>query len=186
MPGDVPAWGGSRLVGDGMSQAWWEQSGLEYKESSVEQLAAMLSRIHERGYATIRCHQIWIYLRDLAVIPMTVGIGIWKRQGERRAQLRELAGADDKTSARKPQVTEITTESLGAGLRVMRYRKRDSGALFGVLGYAFRSDEFGTDVQVAVASSDLSSLMTVNEDIDQFVHGMTVYDNPSSPQLAQA
>ena len=169
----------------GMSQGWWEQSGLTYQDASVEQLATMLRLLHERGYAAVPAHQIWIYLREPAIPPLPVHIGIWKQEGDRRARLREFTGADDKASARKPQVAEFTTDSLGAGLRVMRYRKRPSGALVGVLCYAFRSEEFETDVSVTIASPDLRELMTATEDIDQFIHGITVYDNQSPPEQAQ-
>jgi hypothetical protein len=170
-----------------MSQGWWERSGLMHKETVIEPLATMLRAIHERAYATVPCHQIWIYLRDPAVPPLPVFIGIWKQEGERRARLRELAGADDKASARKPQVAEFATDRLGPGLRVMRYRTgRKKGALFGVLGYAFRSEEFETDLQLSLSSPDLRWLMTATEDIDQFIHGMSVYYNPTPPQVASA
>jgi hypothetical protein len=166
-----------------MSRGWWEQSGLAHQESSAGLLATMLRTLHERAYATVVCHQIWIYLRDPALPPLPVFLGIWKQRGDRRPRLRELAGADDKASAGKPQVTEYKTGSLGPGLRVMRHRKARKGTL-AVLSYAFRSDEFETDVQVFV-SWDPRALETVTGDIEQFVDGLTVYGNSSPAQLAQ-
>jgi hypothetical protein len=57
------------------------------------------------------------------------------------------------------------------------------GSPFGVLGYAFRSVDFETDLQVSLSSPDLRWLMTVTEDMDQFIHGMSVYYNPTPPQV---
>jgi hypothetical protein len=157
-----------------MAGAWWEQSGLTYTATAVEQLAAMLRRIHEQGYAKVPCHQIWIYLRDPAVPPLPVHIGIWKMQGERYTRLRSLSGADDTASTRPPEVTELMTDNLGTGIRAMRYRMRESGAL-AMVGYAFRSQGFETDVQISTATRDLRQLGTAISHIDGFVRGITVY-----------
>jgi hypothetical protein len=156
-----------------MAGAWWEQSGLTYTATAVEQLAAMLRRIHEQGYAKVPCHQIWIYLRDPAAPPLPVHIGIWKMQDERNKRLRSLSGADDTASTRPPEVAELATETLGPGIRAMRYRMRESGAL-AMVGYAFRSEGFETDVQISTATRDLRQLGTAISDIEEFIRGVTV------------
>jgi hypothetical protein len=156
-----------------MAAAWWKQSGLTYTAAAVGQLAAMLRRIHEQGYAKVPCHQIWIYLREPAVPPLPVHIGIWKMQGERNTRLRSLSGADDTASTRPPDVTELVTDHLGTGIRAMRYRMRESGAL-AMVGYAFRSEGFETDIQISTATRDLRQLGTAIGDIDGFIGGITV------------
>jgi hypothetical protein len=156
-----------------MARAWWEQSGLAYTATAVEQLAAMLRRIHEQGYAKVACHQIWIYLQDPAVPPLPVHIGIWKMQGDRDERLRSLSGADDTASTRPPDVAELATDHLGTGIRAMRYRMRESGAL-AMVGYAFRREGFETDVQISTATRDLRQLGTVISHIEEFIRGITV------------
>jgi hypothetical protein len=164
------------------ARVWWEASGLTYPDSAVDQLAQMLTFIQERAYAKVACHQIWIYLRDPAMPPLPVHIGIWKSKGERELRLRELTGADDKASLRKPDVSETETENLGRGLRVLRYRNTPKGRLMGILMYGFRSQEFETDVQIFTESGDVRQLTAAHGDIDDFVQGVSVYSNTSRPQ----
>ena len=164
--------------------AWWQQSGLTYTPTAVGQLAQMLALAQEHGYARVPCHQIWIYLRDPATPPLPVHIGIWSSEGEREQRFRLLAGADDRASVRKPEVSEVETANLGGGLRVLRYRKSRKGALVGLLAYAFRSQECETDLQILAGSNSLSELTAAYGDIDDFVRGLIVYPNTSKPEYA--
>jgi hypothetical protein len=167
-----------------MADAWWEQSGLDYTGDMVGRLARMLRMVHG-AYERVRCHQIWIYLRDPAIPPHPVFIGIWKQAGDRDRRLRLLTGADDKASARKPQVAEATTEHLGTGLRVLRQQTRDKGRLMSLLSYAFRVEEHETDLQVFTSSSDLRALTLASDDIERLVQGVTVYRNTDEPRVAE-
>jgi hypothetical protein len=49
------------------------------------------------------------------------------------------------------------------------------------LGFAFRSEEFETDVQVMTGTPDLRQLHKAIPDIEDFVHAMSVYDHPEQP-----
>lgn len=166
-----------------MAAGWWEQSGLVYQEDVIGTLATML-RMARKGYERVRCHQIWIYLRDPGVPPQPVFIGIWKQAGDRDRRLRLLTGADDKSGTHKPQLAEVTTEHLGTGLRVLRHRKRDKGRLAALLSYAFRVEEHETDLQMFTSSSDLPALTAASDDIERFVQGISVYRNTDKPRLA--
>jgi hypothetical protein len=168
----------------GMAAAWWEQSGLDYQEDMIGKLAAMLRMVHG-AYERVRCHQIWIYLRDPAIPPHPVFIGIWKQAGNRDRRLRLLTGADDKASVRKPQIAEVTTGHLGTGLRVLRQQARDKGRLIALLSYAFRVEEHETDLQVFTSSSDLRALTLASDDIERLVQGITVSRNPDVPRAAE-
>jgi hypothetical protein len=158
----------------GMAAAWWEQSGLSYTSDMTERLAAMLRMVHG-AYERVRCHQIWIYLRDPAIPPHPVFIGIWKQAGDRDRRLRLLTGADDKSSARKPQIAEFAAGHLGTGLRVLRQQTRDKGRLVALLSYAFRVEEHETDLQLFTSSSDLRALTLASDDIERLVQGINVY-----------
>lgn len=164
--------------------AWWEQSGLTYPDSAVAQLAEMLTFIQQRGYARVLCHQIWIYLRDPVVPPLPVHIGIWKSEGEREQRLCQLTGADDQASVRKPDVSEVETVYLGSGLRVLRYRMRHENELRVMLAYAFRSEEYETDLQIFTGAAPLNELTAAFGDIDDFVQGVSVRANSSKPRYA--
>lgn len=166
-----------------MATAWWEQSGLSFQDDMIDKLAAMLRMVHG-GYGRVRCHQIWAYLSDPAIPPQPVFIGVWKQAGDRDRRLQLLTGADDKSSARKPQIAEVTTEQLGTGLRVLRQRTRDSGRLLALLSYAFRVEEHETDLQIFTSSSNLRALTAASDDIERFVQGITVYRNTDERRVA--
>ena len=158
----------------GMAAAWWEQSGLSYTDDMINRLAAMLRMLHG-AYERVRCHQIWIYLRDPAIPPHPVFIGIWKQAGDRDRRLRLPTGADDKSSVRQPQIAEVATGHLGTGLRVLRQQTRDKGRLVALLSYAFRVEEHETDLQLFTSSSDLRALTLASDDIERLVQGINVY-----------
>lgn len=165
--------------------AWSEQWGLSADNSEVERLAAMLRAIRERANMRVKCHQIWIYLPDRFTAPLPVFLAIWRQAGERDRRLRLLTEADDKSSARKPEVTEVTTEHLGTGLRVLRYQAQSKGKLVAFLGYAFRIEEHETDLQVFTATSDLRALTAVGDDIERLVQRITVYRNTDERRVAE-
>jgi hypothetical protein len=160
-----------------VAQAWWDISDLKYEQSSVERLAAMLALIHEDGYASVPCHQIWVYLRDPTALPLPVHIGIWQMDGDRDERLLQLSGAGDPDVVRPPFVSPFVTDSLGEGICATRHKRREDGQLYAVLAFAFRSVELETDVQVMASTTDLSELRMATADIEDFVRGMTVYYN---------
>ena len=163
-----------------MAEAWWEQSGLRYGPGMVAKLAFMLDALREDGYENVPCHQIWAYYRDITLPPLPLHIGIWMMTGDRDQQLRSLSGAADPDVIRPPVVTEFTTGNLGTGFRTLRHTESDSGAVCGILGFAFRSEEFETDLQIMTGTPDLRQLHKATRDIENFIHGMSVYYNPAS------
>lgn len=173
---DAESW--SRLA----STVWWGRSGLPHADNAVDQLAAVFRSVREIGYARIRSSQFWIYLRDPAAQPLSVYICAWKQRGERDRRLRLLAGADDGVSVRKPQVAKVSTDHLGTGLRAARYRTQDDkGTLLCILSYAFRVEEYETDLQVFTSSTDLRALTAAGDDIERFVQGITVHSKVVQP-----
>jgi hypothetical protein len=162
-----------------MAEGWWEQSGLKYGPDAVGKLAFMLKTIQEHAYERIPCHQVWIYYRDMTEVPLPLHIGIWKMTGDRSAQLRALSGADDRDIVRPSSTTEFTTDLLGTGYRTIRHKADEAGRIIGFLGFAFRSEEFETDVQALVGTPDLRQLQKASADIGDFVRGLRVYYNPA-------
>jgi hypothetical protein len=158
-----------------MAESWLIRAGLPSGGKASAQLAAMLRLIHQDGYASVRCHQIWIYLRDYRALPLPVHLGIWRLAGEKDEQLRALAGADDPDAFRPPVSSPFAADHLGTGLRVLRHRRNPDGSLRAVLGFAFRSEELATDLQVWTWSSDLRLLQRSLGDIEAFIRGITLY-----------
>lgn len=164
-----------------MAEGWWQQSGLSYGPGAVGKLASMLKIIQEHAYEHIPCHQVWIYYHDFTQPPLPLHIGIWKMIGDRAQQLRALSGAGDPDVVRPSIVSEFATAPLGTGYRTFRHKADDSGRVIGFLGFAFRVEQFETDVQVLVGTSDLRQLQKATADIEDFVGGLHVYYNPAEP-----
>jgi hypothetical protein len=162
-----------------MSAGWWHISGLPYEQNTVDRLAAMLRVIHDEAYATVPCHQVWIYVRDPAVLPIPLRIGIWKMAGNRDERLLALSGAKDVLAAWPPLVAELKVGRLGAGVRAIRHVSADDGSLRATLGYGLRAAEFETDIQVLATSADPAALVRAAPDLDDFIRGMSVYRKPS-------
>jgi hypothetical protein len=161
-----------------MAQAWWRQSGRRYARDKVGKLARMLEIIHEQGSSDVPCHQIWACYLDTRVPPLPLYLGIWATRGDREQQLRTLSGATDPDVLRPPAVTEFTTRALGTGIVARRHKDAGHGMAVEILGFAFRSKEFETDVQVTVSTPDVRQLHRATPFIEDFIRGITVYDNP--------
>jgi hypothetical protein len=151
-----------------------EEAGVR-KSDAVHALASMLAMIHRDSYADVPCHQIWIYLPTVTTLPLPVYVGIWEMRGGREEQLRELSGAADPQVVRAPVVEDFSARGLGSGLRALRYRKLEADTIYGVLGYAFRSEAYETDVQVWASTPNLPQLQAAVPDIDALIQGMTVF-----------
>lgn len=164
-----------------MAEAWWELSGLKHSPASVEQLAVMLRTVRQQGFEMVPCHLIWAWYRDIALPPLPLHIGIWQLTGEREHQLSALSGAADRDVIRPPQTQTYTTESLGSGFRTIRYKQAEKGTVVAMLGFAFRSEELETDVQITTATPDLRQLDRATPDIEHFIHQIDVYYHPATP-----
>jgi hypothetical protein len=148
---------------------------LPHADNGVDVLAAVFRGMRETGYKYIRSSQFWLYLRDPATQPLSVYICAFRQQGDLDQRLRVLTGADDAESVRKPKVAKVSTNNLGTGLRAARYHAQDDkGTLLCILSYAFRVEEYETDLQVFTSSTDLRALKAAGDDIERFVQSITV------------
>jgi hypothetical protein len=138
------------------------------REAGIERLSATVMDAYETSYA--RAHQVFLFVPALDVPPLPVFLNLWKMDGDRDARLRFFAGASAADTVRSPIVEEFRTEHLGRGLRVFRVARETEGSteLTGVLGYAFRSEPYSTDVQLVTGSSDLGYLQACRDGLDEF------------------
>lgn len=160
----------------GIARIKWDAFGGKHgrKPSDVPQLAAMLSEIHKGIYGKIPCHLAFIHLPDPRMMPLVLYVGVWEARGSKDEQLRMLCHADDPEAVEPPVAEEFTTERLGAGLRVIRYRNLPDGALYAGLGYAWRSEEYETDLLLNTSSEDLARLQGAIPDIEELARVTSV------------
>jgi len=153
------AWAG------GYARVWWETSGLKHGEQEISALADSLRYLHGAIYGTLPCHLALIHLRDPRTAPLPVGFGIWPTAGEREAQIRGLACADDPAAMRPPIVEQFPTSLLGDGLKCLCHIK-DKNSVLGGLSYAWRCEELETAVRMFTCTPDLGRLERAIPDLD--------------------
>jgi hypothetical protein len=155
---------------------WWNVSGVEHGQDQVAALASMLSAIHTDIYTAGHSHMAFIHLPDPRLLPLPVQLGIWAIEGERDQQLRLLVNADDPTAVEKPILEEFTTDRLGTGLRCLRYRRggEDGSEINGYLDYAWRSEQYETDLRLFTFSWGLDRLQRAIPDIDELARAISV------------
>lgn len=161
-----------------VARLWWDASTLPHTQVDVARLSAMLSEIHEGIYGKIPCHLAFIHLPDPRLVPLVLYVGIWESAGERDEQLRLLCHADDAGAVERPVADEFATEELGQGLRVIRYRHLPDGNLYAGISYAWRSEEYETDLLLSATSEDLARLQRAIPDIEAFARATSVIPQP--------
>jgi hypothetical protein len=130
-----------------------------------------LSDLRDITYRPGTCHVALIHLPPPPPVlqPLPVGVGVWEMRGERGARLRRLVCADDTQVIEAPVVEEFCTEALGSGLRSVRYARDCDGSLYGAVNYAFRSEQYQTDLRFSAGCPDPGRLLAAMPDIDELV-----------------
>jgi hypothetical protein len=168
------------------SAAWWGLSGLPHGENDLARLEAQLAVIRDSSYGHILCHLVFIHLPDPRMLPLPVYLAILQASGEREAQLRTLTMVNDPAAVRPAIVEEFRTDRLGSGLRVMRYwtedpkeaAMSDAPEMYAGLSYAWRSEQFQTDLRLFTSSPDLGRLQQAIPDIDELARSITAIPAP--------
>jgi hypothetical protein len=146
---------------------WWQTARTKFGDRQVRSLEQSLIYVHDNIFSQ-PCHLVLIHLPDARVSPLPVCFGIWRSAGSRDERLRMLVHADDPVSVQPPILEEVWTEELGTGLKCLYYQKQHKGReVIGVLNYAWRSDEYKTDLRVFTATSNLGRLEQAMPDIDE-------------------
>jgi len=166
------------------SAAWWSMSSMPHGENELRRLETQLAYIRENTFGQLPCQLAFIHLPDPRLNPLPVYLAILAASGERTARLRSLAGADDLSTIRPPIVEEFSTDRLGSGLRVLRHFTDDPGVpapaddetpeIYGGLAYAWRSEEYQTDLRLFTATPDLGRLQAAIADIDELARRISV------------
>jgi hypothetical protein len=168
------------------SAAWWSMSGLPHAENDMARLEAQLAVIRDSTYGHILCHLAFIHLPDPRLNPLPVYLAILQASGERDTQLRTLTMVNDPKAVRPPIIEEFRTGRLGSGLRVMRYCAEDAPEaptsdtpeIYAGLSYAWRSEQFQTDLRLYTACPDLGRLQQAIPDIDELARSITAIPAP--------
>jgi hypothetical protein len=165
---------------------WWAKSGVEYSESQVAALAEILSDLRGATFRPGLCCVAVIRLPPAlgeppkVQEPLPVGIGVWEQGGDRDSRLRLLANAVDPDAIEPPIIEEFGNDALGTGLKTLRYGHLADGSLFAAVNYAFRSEEYETDLRFSASCADLNRVQAAMPDIDELVRTTSLgpWDEP--------
>lgn len=176
-------WPDHRTWARDVAKEFWLASGLVPEEHAVDNLALTLAMYAEKLQSgELPAQDFFLHLPDPRMMPLQVCLGVWDAEGERDATLRELTGADDPEAVEPPVVESFATEHLGEGLRTLRYCPFDPGpdhppapgALYAALNYAWRVDEYDTDVRLFTSCPDLTRLVQIIDDVDALARGIRI------------
>lgn len=168
------------------SAAWWSLAGLPHGENELMRLETQLAYIRDNSVGHLPFHMAFIHLPDPRLDPLPVYLAILAARGERAAELRVLTLADDPLAVRPPIVEEFTTDRLGSGLRVLRYfteagpgvplvpAEGETPEVYAGLSYAWRSEQYETDLRLSTATHDLGRLQAAIGDIDELARQISV------------
>lgn len=167
-PRNFPASLSEEAWANKIATIWWRATGVEFGDLQVRNLQQALIYAHDSIYADQPCHLVLIHLPDARMAPLPVCFGVWRSYRSREEQLRMLVHADDPMAMQPPTLEEVWTESLGTGLKCLYYQKKRKGKeVIGALNYAWRSEEYETDLRIFTATSNLSRLEQTIPDIDE-------------------
>jgi hypothetical protein len=141
----------------------------------AEAASAMLE-MREDLYLHWPGHYLYFYMGPPRQRPLPVMLGVWQMTGERDEQLRMLAGYETEDLVEPPVMEAFHTEHLGTGVKVWCAQKAPSrsGAVVGLLGYAWRSEELETDMHLKAMCPDLGWLQGAMPGIDEFARALRI------------
>lgn len=110
-------------------------------------------------------HKIYFHCPDSTKIPVATGVGLWKRIGTREEALRFYSYYGTKSATVEPVAQWFESEALGTGVRA-QWSGVIEGDAYDQVNYAFRDDEFDTDVHIFMLAFDHQRFLEVLPDLD--------------------
>ncbi|MEU2538257.1 hypothetical protein [Streptomyces iakyrus] len=157
---------------------WWEEHEEDPVAGEVALLADTLAACVEQYPKMFPGFEVLLYLPSPTALPLPVFVTEFPSEGEKDSELRRVTLADDDGAVEPPIVEEFETESLGTGVRVLRYSvDSESNAVVSSLRYAWRSEEHGKDVVVITGSPAPSQVLRSLDDIDELAHSIVLRHN---------
>ncbi|WP_434594704.1 hypothetical protein [Streptomyces sp. A5-4] len=150
----------------------WKLQEKRPKRRDKKALAVRLAMLAEGIPGRVPAHQVFLYAPDPRRTPQAFYVLKVPVEGERTARLREAVQADEDSPVRPMEVDAFATERLGEGLRSLRYWGSREGSLMMSLNFAWRSEEFGTDLILRTVSDDPGWLASHLDEVDDFARSV--------------
>ncbi|MFI9153650.1 hypothetical protein [Streptomyces sp. NPDC053367] len=164
------------------AELWWDESDEDPGDGGVELLADTLMACVERYPKMFPGFEVLLHLPSPSSLPLPVFVSHFPSESEKDCELRRVTLADGEGAIEKPIVEEFATDSLGKGLRVLRYSVDDeSNTVISSLRYAWRSEEHGEYVVIITGSPAPTSVLQALDAVDDLAHSIVLRHNDYVP-----
>ena len=166
-PRDFPAGMDTASWADKCARVWWDAEGPGDHEAQIAALARQLSDVHQTAYGPgmLPTHLGFIHLPRAEMIPLLVSFTVWEALGDRDQQLRLMTHAA--SGIEPPVFTPFRTDQLGEGIKVLYYQRTpERSTVIGCLAYAWRSEQYDTDLRILTICPNLGRLEAALPDLD--------------------
>ncbi|WP_405647083.1 hypothetical protein [Streptomyces sp. NBC_00019] len=167
------------------AELWWDESDEDAGQGEIELLTSTLLACLERYPKMFPGFEILLYLPTPSSIPLPVFVTHFPSEGEKDYELRRVTLAEGEGAIEKPIVEDFTADSLGNGLRVLRYSINDeNNTVISSLRYAWRNEEHGQDVVIITGSPAPAHVLTALDAIDELAHSVNLRHNDYVPTVS--
>ena len=149
-------------------------------KKEVRPFAELLLSLYKTLVGKTAAHKYYLHCPDYQHLPVGTFIGLWKCLGTRTEALHYygLWGTTD-NGCSDARSWDFSTESLGAGVKTT-YVDQSGDAPMYYGNYAFRNEEYNTDVHMFYNTADWQRFQDVQPEMDEFIRGLHCSPRPSN------
>lgn len=165
-------------AGDRVLRAHGELTKKLVKKEVLPFSQALVLGRHET-IGKISAHKFYFHCPDAKKSPVLTSIGLWKTQGSREEAFQYYSYFGTKTATEQPVAEWFDTEMLGRGVKAQWSGVTGPGKYWQV-NYAFRDEEYETDVHVWMMEWDHKRFLEVVPDLDTLVRTIRCIPDPAN------
>jgi hypothetical protein len=147
-------------------------------KKEVRPFAEVLLTAYQTVVGKTAAHKYYLYCPDYRYTPVATYIGLWKCLGTRAEALNYYGlwgTTDNGVSDVRPW--DFSTDSLGAGVKTTYVQQMDGAPMYWV-NYAFRNEEYNTDVHMFMNTRDEQQFHQLQPELDAFIRGLRCSPDP--------
>lgn len=122
-------------------------------------------------------HKLYFHCPDSTKTPVMAAIGLWQCQSTRDEALQFYSYFGSESATDQPIAEWFETEALGTGVKAHWSGVAGTGQYWQV-NYAFRNDEFDTDVQIFMMAWDHQRFAEIIPDLDELARSIQCVPDP--------
>lgn len=146
-------------------------------KEDVKELARQLEATAELLPQTVPAHQVFLYIPDPRREFLKFLVHIDASEGDVESTLSDLVQKNAPGAIQDPEVIDFDTESLGRGMRSVRYFvSPKAGSVCCSVNYAWRIESLGIDLVLRTISENVGWITANIEEFDAFARSLSVME----------